>query len=378
MASSPGEDDAVPTEDGAARPGPGAAADGTAGGAGKSTKPDAAKVESAQQGSPGKRPGKKATILGNVLMNPNSGVGVEAEDSSSSTQVNYEVSARIADRYSKHVMAADMQRRSLFKPLDQQMVTCPDGIDMARSMKEELDSVLKRAAGPAGGIASAWDTVLLNDAFQKQLQFLNTHARTGYFIEQYGKDGTYEGEFLYGMRHGQGIHEFREEVYEGEWRWDQRHGNGVLKKVDGSHIKGDWQAGKPHGYVTIMDPEGKVMYEGFFKDGKRHGLGTQVFEKGDEYNGGWKHGKLHDRGVYYFQNGDKFIGMWADGLYDGVGVFHYTNGSMSRRHYKEGLLMAVQDMDPVQKYGRTLTREGMQKSTRDKQFPKDVFLLSTK
>merc|ERR1719160_190410 len=72
-----------------------------------------------------------------------------------------------------------------------------------------------------------WDDTM----FQKRMQFLRDRAKTGQFIEQYGDEGYYEGEFLYGMRHGQGKHFFRSQVYEGEWKWDMRHGESRLYKA---------------------------------------------------------------------------------------------------------------------------------------------------
>lgn len=344
------------------------------------TAPEAPSVEAADASRPGTAPAKspakkQPTLLSDILGRSDGGVGMMAPDSRTARSINQDISDKIAHKYGEHVVQADAKRRSSLMPLEELSAVKPDEIDMAKTMKSSMDNVLGLSAGGGG-----WDSIIENLEFQKQLQFLNTHARTGYFTEVYGADGQYEGDFLYGMRHGQGTHEFRGEVYEGQWKWDQRHGNGTLTKADGSQIRGEWQKGKPHGYVTITetkdDPKGKIVYEGFFKDGKRDGLGEQVFESGDIYNGGWMNGKLHDRGVYYFANGDKFIGMWKEGLYDGVGVFHYTDGSMSRRVYRDGILMSLQDMDSSsQRYGRALTREGMQKHTRDKEFPRDVFLL---
>ena len=46
-------------------------------------------------------------------------------------------------------------------------------------------------------------------------------------------------------------------------------------------------AGKTHGFACVVDGNGTVIYEGEFKDGKRHGLGRQLFDSGDMYEGGW-------------------------------------------------------------------------------------------
>jgi len=293
---------------------------------------------------------------------------------------SHEVSKRIARQYAGSVKEADAKRLERLAPV-QSIPYRPDEKHVSRSMKKDLDIILGRAGhtmGSESGGEKGWDKLLESDGFQKKLQYLTQHARTGHFIEQYGPDGRFEGDFLYGMRHGKGTHSFRGEVYEGDWKWDQRHGSGTFTAADGSQIKGEWEAGKPHGYTCMIDKNGTTVYEGEYKNGKRHGLGRQLFESGDMYDGGWEEGKLHDRGVYYFSNGDKLYGQWANGKYDGIGVFHYADGSISRRVYKDGILQSVQDYEQAsQRFGRNLTRQGMQQHTAHADFPKEVFLLST-
>lgn len=329
----------------------------------------------------------------------------------------------IVDRYAAEVREADRNRKIGYLPMQKQIQYIPAGRDIARDMRAELHDLTKSVGGAhlvskvpsskeymlesptvktAAGkeacqvcgnpwqpdaiacrmcgkkqAAIGFEALLGTDRFQKRMQFLHENSRTGHFIEQYGVDGMYEGEFVTGMRHGKGKYEFKEEVYDGEWKWDHRHGMGELRCNDGSVIKGEWQQGKIHGFATVVDQKGTIVYEGEFKDGMRHGLGRQLFESGDMYDGGWQNGRLHDRGVYYFTNGDRLYGMWREGIYDGVGVFHYADGSISRREYRDGLLMSVQDYEhATQRFGKTITRGGMQKHTRDRDFPKDVFLLN--
>jgi len=289
------------------------------------------------------------------------------------------VSKHIATRYAAEVKEADKSRKAQYVTLEQKSKIMPAGLDIAREMRHDINSLMSAAPPDISSPRKlfGWDSLFTNQKFKKQMQFLHEHARTGHFTEQYGADGWYEGEFLHGMRHGKGKHEFRDEVYDGEWKWDQRHGWGSLRNPDGTVIEGYWQQGKPDGFASVIDQKGTVVYEGEFKGGRRHGLGRQLFESGDMYDGGWQEGRLHDRGVYYFTNGDKLYGMWNKGIYDGIGVFHYADGSISRRVYKDGLLMSVQDYEASShRFGKTLTREGMQKHTRDKEFPKEVFLLN--
>merc|ERR1712146_76978 len=200
---------------------------------------------------------------------------------------------------------------------------------------------------------------------------MGDHSKTGHFIEEYGEDGHFEGDFLCGFRHGRGKHVFRGRTYEGEWKWDKMEGHGTLTDPDNTIHKGEWKNSRQHGLGTIIDKDGRVIYEGEFKEGKRHGLGKQTFDNGDVYDGAWYEGMQHDRGVYHFANGDKFYGCWDKGVYHGVGVFHYSNGSISRRVYERGLLMSVQDYEiDTKKFSTALTREEMHKRTDDADFNK--------
>jgi len=290
-----------------------------------------------------------------------------------------ELAKRIGKKYEKQVLAAEKLRINRLQPWSKTEIVPPDELTTVRNLKKDLDRVMRKACAENLTSASDYDKLVQTDKFQKSLQSITSgDPRTGTFVEDYGEDAKYEGEFLHGQRHGKGTYKFRGETYEGEWKWDQRHGFGTFTQKDGTQLRGNWEGGKPHGFMTVIDPKGTILYEGEYQKGKRHGLGRQLFDSGDMYDGGWKDGKLHDRGVYYFTNGDKLYGHWADGVYDGVGFFHYVDGSVSRRVYSKGRIMSVQDYGhDKQRFGRDLHREGMHKHTAHDEFPRDVWMLST-
>jgi len=297
---------------------------------------------------------------------------------SKSARTDPNAADRIAERFKDDVKRIDQQRKTNHLPISATQIM-PDQQSMAKDIKRDMDIMLTNSSAPSSGKKNrpACEQLFEADEFQKKMQYLSDHSRTGHFIEHYGTQGRYEGEFLYGIRHGKGVHEFAGEVYDGEWKWDNRHGWGTLSLPDGTQIKGEWQHGKPHGFASIVTSKGGILYEGEFRAGKRHGLGRQLFESGDMYDGGWVDGRLHDRGVYYFTNGDKLYGIWKQGQYDGAGVFHYADGSISRRVYKDGILISVQDYEHAsQRFGKTITRDAIHRHTQDKDFPKDIFLLS--
>lgn len=48
-----------------------------------------------------------------------------------------------------------------------------------------------------------------------------------------------------------------------------------------------------------------AQYEGEYKDGKRHGMGTMTYPDQSKYIGQWVDNKRHGHGVYTYINGDK-------------------------------------------------------------------------
>mmetsp|Transcript_20314 Transcript_20314/g.20321 ORF Transcript_20314/g.20321 Transcript_20314/m.20321 type:complete len:84 (-) Transcript_20314:199-450(-) len=63
------------------------------------------------------------------------------------------------------------------------------------------------------------------------------------------------------------------------------------------------------------------IYEGFWKDNKKHGLGRQIGAKGDVYQGYWLDGKRNGFGVYEIVNKNYlYIGDWKNDDFDGRGI----------------------------------------------------------
>ena len=63
-------------------------------------------------------------------------------------------------------------------------------------------------------------------------------------------------------------------LYEGEWKDDKKHGQGKVTYSDGAVYEGEWKDGERHGQgkVTYSGGKGKV-YEGEWKHDKKHGQG---------------------------------------------------------------------------------------------------------
>ena len=77
-------------------------------------------------------------------------------------------------------------------------------------------------------------------------------------------------------KNGYGKFKFDNGVYEGNFRNGKRHGQGTLTHTNGERYEGEWSDGKLHGQGTLTFTDGNV-YEGQFSDNNMHGTGTLIF-----------------------------------------------------------------------------------------------------
>ena len=92
-------------------------------------------------------------------------------------------------------------------------------------------------------------------------------------------------------------------VYEGGWRDGKRHGSGKIMFASGAVYDGDWEDDKRQGNGKYLFDSGDV-YEGNYKNGEMHGHGKMVFANGDVYEGGFTGGKMNDRSKYVSASGE--------------------------------------------------------------------------
>ena len=78
-------------------------------------------------------------------------------------------------------------------------------------------------------------------------------------------------------------------IYEGEWNrnYNETDGIGVLIDEDGNLYEGTFYLGQCKGRGRFISREG--VYEGFWDDGVREGIGKfKSFDGGEQYEGNWK------------------------------------------------------------------------------------------
>ena len=93
--------------------------------------------------------------------------------------------------------------------------------------------------------------------------------KEGYGIYIFKESGDmYEGEWKSNEKNGKGVYKFAEGIYEGNFFNGQFDGHGKLIYLDGSIYEGEFVNGLRHGKGVFKDKEGKILFDGIWKDGK--------------------------------------------------------------------------------------------------------------
>ena len=78
----------------------------------------------------------------------------------------------------------------------------------------------------------------------------------------------------------------------GSWRANKRDGVGIHFFADGSTYEGEWKGGVRHGMGTFVDKAASVTYQGEWKDNKKHGEGILTMKDGSLFKGKWRNGEM--------------------------------------------------------------------------------------
>jgi hypothetical protein len=85
-------------------------------------------------------------------------------------------------------------------------------------------------------------------------------------------------------------------VYDGEWKDGKRHGQGLLKTADGFTYDGTWSHNSMEGRGSATYPNGQ-QYNGLFSNGRREGRGTILFPNGAVYEGRFRDDAVDGQGT---------------------------------------------------------------------------------
>lgn len=137
--------------------------------------------------------------------------------------------------------------------------------------------------------------------------------RHGEGIYYYANGGRYEGQFQANNMHGDGVcyyvHGKNKEVYDGEWCEGQRHGKGKYTYCDGAVYVGRWQADMREGKGKMTFVDGTI-FKGTFVDDVRQGDGKLLLPDLTKYEGEFKNDKRHGKGVTTDRTGSRHEGEY--------------------------------------------------------------------
>lgn len=125
-----------------------------------------------------------------------------------------------------------------------------------------------------------------------------------------------------------------------------RHHNcwGTHTDADGKYV-GEWKDNKKNGQGSFIYNDGS-KYVGEFKDGNLHGLGKWSNDGGD-YVGEFKDGTFNGRGTFTWPDGKKYVGEWKDEDLGGRGIMYRADGLVEESGtYRNGKLTKSEYVDP--------------------------------
>ena len=144
---------------------------------------------------------------------------------------------------------------------------------------------------------------------------------------------TYSGSVYNDKPSGRGRLSSEELVYEGEWRNGLRHGYGTETCTNGEKYVGQWNEGKYHGHGELIKSNGS-KYNGEFLRGKFHGKG--IYKNNDIiYDGQWYHGSRHGQGVLTNAQGT-YTGQFYYQLRHGQGSYTDIHGNNYKGQWSRG------------------------------------------
>lgn len=124
-------------------------------------------------------------------------------------------------------------------------------------------------------------------------------------------DGTeYTGDWINGVRQGQGIMKYNNGIYDGEWQNDKKNGRGTYTWNDGKKYEGayadDVRSGEGvfSGWVDLTNGYSGTYY-GKSENDQFNGYGKFLFDNGDKFEGIYKE-NLFWSGTYTQKDGSQY------------------------------------------------------------------------
>ena len=149
----------------------------------------------------------------------------------------------------------------------------------------------------------------------------------------------YVGEFKNNIPNGKGIKYYPNGnlLYEGDFVNGKFDGVGKYHYDDGDIFVGDYKQGLRNGKGTLYYKDGNIRYEGDYINDKKNGKGKYIWENGDYYIGDFENDLFHGKGVHYYANGQlRYDGQYIHDKRDGIGKYVYRNKEYYVGGWKRG------------------------------------------
>ena len=125
---------------------------------------------------------------------------------------------------------------------------------------------------------------------------------------------------------------------------DENKFNNCYGKVEWNYIgdskliyEGEFKNGGPHGLGTITSPDSK--YIGEYIDGRRNGKGTQIIFDRYKYVGEFKNDQKEGKGTLTKQDGSTYVGEFKNDRENGQGTYTYPDGKKLTGLFQNGKLV---------------------------------------
>ena len=136
-------------------------------------------------------------------------------------------------------------------------------------------------------------------------------------------------------------------VYLGEAEQNLPQGRGCFfynGSNNGEGLKwiGYFDKGEKGGFGKLYNDEGRLIYEGEYKNGLRNGEGTYYYAQGLRYEGDFVNGLREGNGVFYWEDGTRWEGPFKNNEMNGEGKFYdkeesypciYKDGEIVQENY---------------------------------------------
>lgn len=116
--------------------------------------------------------------------------------------------------------------------------------------------------------------------------------------------------------------------YEGQFKNDTKSGKGIEYDKEGYQTyEGEWASNMKHGDGVNFDKNGDVIFRGQFADNKRNGYCNEFYPSGKlKWSGQYVDGERNGTSIEYHENGEiKIEGIWIDGKLTGLIKEYYEN-----------------------------------------------------